>query len=267
MAEFVFRYGTKVKSITSYDAWKSAFETFDSPKHWRDGRSAQSLANDFMRGDCAGRDIIFQLVEQISGQKIVGGIDACIEHESRFDKFGGKGRMQDLAVYGSLVDGQKFFVGVEAKVDETFDATISDKATYIIEKVLRPTPNSKQPKRMENLIKDFLHIEMEFPFIPKDIKDLRYQLLYYLAGSFREDADIIYMPVMVYKTNGEKHGLYKQEVARENHSDYKRFIERLGFKDYKTIQLAGNDVMVYFAQIEDNNDYRKKPVYTCYIER
>ena len=33
-----------------------------------------------------------------------------------------------------------------------------------------------------------------------DFKEFRYQLLYYLAGSFREEADIIIMPVFAYNS-------------------------------------------------------------------
>ena len=135
MTDYIFRYGTKgnpkVNEINSYDEWREAFFKYDSSKHWKDGRSAQSLAADFMIESGSGRSMLIQLVEQITGETIKDTIEAYIEHESELDNYKGKGRMQDLAVFGNLSNNKKFFIGIEAKVDETFNDTIEKTAEKI----------------------------------------------------------------------------------------------------------------------------------------
>lgn len=276
MTEFIFKYGPrkglKVNQIQSYDRWRTVFIENDSPIHWKEGRSAQSLAEDFMLNNKIGRDMLVQIVEQITENEIAGNIEAYIEHESKIDGFRGKARMQDLAAFGKLLNNKSFFIGAEAKVDETFDETIGEKAV-IIEKYRVQHVTTKQPERLMNLLHDFLHIQFnkcsfpELPDIPNEIKNLRYQLLYYLAGSFRENAEIIFMPVVVYKSNGLHFGCYNPIVGKQNQIDYENFRKALGFQEYKTIQFEGNDIVVYYAKIKDLRDNRAKDVYTCYIVR
>lgn len=276
MAEFVFKYGPKkrpkVNKIQSYEGWKEAFIKNDSPIHWKDGRSAQSLAGDFMLNNTPGREMLVQIVEQITGTEIAGNIEAYIEHESKIDGFRGKARMQDLAAFGKFRNDQPFFIGVEAKVDETFDETIGEKA-FEIEKHRAKKPTTKQHERLMNLLHNFLHVQFDrggFPElsdVPAEIKNLRYQLLYYLAGSFREDAKIIFMPVVVYKSNGLHFGCYDSNIGTQNQIDYENFRKALGFQEYKTIQFAGSDIVVYYAKLKDWRDNTEKDVYTCYIVR
>lgn len=276
MTEFIFSYGPqkmpKVKVITNYGDWRNAFIQYDKPIHWREGRSAQSLAEDFMLTNKPGRDMLVQIVEQVTGEKIAGQIQACIEHESEIEGFHGSGRMQDLAAFGKLHSNLSFFIGIEAKVDETFDKTIGERA-FIIEKIRAKKPTTKQHERLMNLLQELMHVNFDkngFPAlldVPDEIKNLRYQLLYYLAGSFREDADIIFLPVVVYKSNGLHFECYDSSIGSQNQNDYENFRKALGFKKYKTISFKGKDIDVYSAKIKDLKTNIEKDVYTCYIVR
>lgn len=274
MAYFAFKYGSrkqpKVKVINSYDAWHDAFCKYDSPKHWREGRSAQSLAADFILPNGTGQEMLVRLVEQVSEHTVTGPIEACIEHKSRLDDFRGKARMQDLAVFGKLSNNQTFFIGVEAKVDETFDETIGEKAKTIAKYTISH-PTTQQHNRLMNLVEDFFHVKVDrdgFPElsnIDSRIKELRYQLLYYLAGSFRENADVIFMPVVVYKSNGCKYECYDLETGNANQKDFFSFIDSLGFTEYKKVCLGNQFVSVFSSQITDAKTDISKTIFTCYI--
>lgn len=274
MKDFIFKYGSKknpkARRILSYDKWRESFISNDSSIHWKEGRSAQSLAEDFMLTNKSGRDMLVQIVEQVTGEGIVGNIEAYIEHESEIDGFQGSGRMQDLAAFGKLRNNHTFFIGLEAKVDETFDKTIGEKA-LIINKHKETHKTTKQHKRLMNLLQEFLHLQFnkdDFPAlhdIPCEIKNLRYQLLYYLAGSFREDADIIFLPVVVYKSNGLHFECYDSTIGTQNQNDYENFRKAVGFQKYKTISFEGKDIDVYYAKIKDLKTNIEKDVYTCYI--
>jgi hypothetical protein len=276
MEDFIFKYGSKknpkARRILSYDKWRESFISNDSSIHWKEGRSAQSLADDFMLTNKLGRELLVQLVEQVTGNEIEGKIEAYIEHESEIEGFRGKARMQDLAAFGKLRSNHSFFIGVEAKVDETFDETIGEKA-FVIEKYKAQHPTTKQHERLMNLLQEFLHLQFDkssFPElsdVPDRIKNLRYQLLYYLAGSFREDVKIIFMPVVVYKSNGLHFGCYDSAIGAQNQIDYENFRKELGFQEYKKIQFDGQDIEVYYAKIKDWRNNIEKDVYTCYVIR
>jgi hypothetical protein len=89
--------GTIIKDITS---WGNAFKEVDDAKHWKEGRSAMSLAQYFSLPNIEqsnGIKLITELVEAY-GFKEFKPIRAEIEYESRFDKYNGKGRMHDLVI-------------------------------------------------------------------------------------------------------------------------------------------------------------------------
>ena len=112
--------------------------------------------------------------------------------------------------------------------------------------------------RLDKLVSDFLEGD--------EIKygKLRYQLLYYLAGSFRESAEVIFMPVIVYKTTGVD---YHESKGAANQREYKRFMENLGFKEVREM-ISGDTVMAYhnFVCAPDFNGMLvQKDVFSCYI--
>ena len=105
-------------------------------------------------------------------------------------------------------------------------------------------------KRLEELCKQY--------YKDKDIEELeniRYQLLYYLAGSIAESKkldDVVFMPIIVYKTDD-----YDKDKGNKNKKDYEQFMKSLRFE-----QIPNDDrnILLYKKKIEDII------VYSAYIE-
>ena len=113
--------------VTDIESWEDAFKEVDEAKHWKEGRSAKSLAQYFSLPNIDqsnGIKLIKEYVD-ICGFKNFEPIRARIEHESRFDKFRGKGRMHDMVIWGN--EGKRHLViCIEAKVDEPFGSSVSE---------------------------------------------------------------------------------------------------------------------------------------------
>lgn len=89
--------------ITDKNSWKLSFIEVDNAKHWEEGRSAYELAKHFSEpsiNDSEGLKKINECLRLIGYNDIVF-THGQIEHESRFDKFRGKGRMQGLVLWGN----------------------------------------------------------------------------------------------------------------------------------------------------------------------
>lgn len=239
------------EQICSYADWESCFRKAygnkdDAP--WRPGKSAESFAAFFtpgLPGQSAGEDYIVHLIHQITKCNEVCLDEAEIEHLSSFDNYTHP-RQQDMGIYGRI-DDRTIFVGVEAKVDEQFDKRTISKAFNEVS-----NPKSKVPDRIRGLLKEYFH-----DVDPNDdsVKDLRYQLFYYLAGSVCEDADVIIMPVLVFNTFEYKN--HPKQVA-SNLADYNSFMKAAGFQECNVTGIPGI-----------KNAYQKeikgKEVYSCYV--
>ena len=109
---------TEGKPLNCLDDWKSIHK----PTQWKEGRSAYSVA-DFIvnrEGSCKLRDRVSSVLgEPVTFHKIIP------EYEVKFDQYG-KGRFHDLGIFGKTQSGESLFVGVEAKVDESFGAYVAD---------------------------------------------------------------------------------------------------------------------------------------------
>ena len=246
------KYYYKEKEITSKEQWKKAFcESYNSDgddKHWKDGRSGERLAEDFIGEEPCGESTMIEMIRRFLGSKAIMLDNAKIEHSSVFDKHP-RPRIQDLAIWGRA-DNTKLFVGVEAKVDEAFGSkSINQQRTYV-----NSLSKTEADKRLDELINDYLGGE------EKSNGTLRYQLLYYLAGSFcEENADIVFMPVIVYKTNGKD---YSPNKGKTNMRAYKRFMESLGF-EYMEHVVGDQIVLAYHKRVSAHGF--EKDVYSCYI--
>lgn len=235
--------------------WKEGFIAVDEARHWEEGRSAECLAYDFSNGSpSSGEMSLRRALSLFLGTEEILWKKAYIEHGSKFDQYR-RPRMQDLAIWGEL-GGQSFFIGVEAKVDEPFGSrTVDEQEEYIggLKK------NTKAGERLNELTADFL-TEIDRDCYGK----FRYQLLYYLAGSFREDADIIIMPVFVYHSDK-----YDQKKGDGNYEAYTYFMEKMGFtkidSDDPEMRIA------YYKEIRaldrNRNTMKTKPVFSCYFEK
>lgn len=234
--------------ITDITSWKNAFIEVDNSKHWKEGRSAHSLATYFLS----------PAIEQSLGMlKIKECLNACgygdveytharIEHESRFDTYR-SGRMQDMVIW-ALCGKCRIVVCIEAKVDETFGDTLSDAYNESL-KYVKLHPASKRKARIEGLCQKYLKIQ------PAEILEengIRYQLLHYLAGSISEAkgyGNIVFMPIMVFKTSEN----YDFTKTKKNKEDYDAFMRTLNF-------AYDNQKQIYKNTIDGVE------IFTCYIE-
>ena len=234
--------------ITDITSWKNAFIEVDNSKHWKEGRSAHSLATYFLS----------PAIEQSLGMlKIKECLNACgygdveytharIEHESRFDTYK-SGRMQDMVIW-TLCGKCRIVVCIEAKVDETFGDTLSDAYNESL-KYVKLHPASKRKARIEGLCQKYLKIQ------PAEILEengIRYQLLHYLAGSISEAkgyGNIVFMPIMVFKASEN----YDFTKTKKNKEDYDAFMRTLNF-------AYDNQKQIYKNTIDGVE------IFTCYIE-
>lgn len=254
------KYYYDKQEIRTIDEWKKAFCASYSGKdddyHWQPGRSGERLANDFIESDSNGEETMRKMVSEFMLTNDVSLDEAYIEHGSKFDEYSRR-RMQDLAIFGSA-KGKSIFIGIEAKVDESFGSYTVSGQRNNVNKMLAEGVNTDAGLRLNKLVKDFLKGD------ETKYGKLRYQLLYYLAGSFREKAEVIFMPVIVYKTTGVD---YHESKGAANQRAYKRFMENLGFKAVEEM-VSGNIVLAYHNVISapDLNGAKvSKEVFSCYI--
>ena len=115
-------------------------------------------------------------------------------------------------------------------------------------KTILENKNTETAKRLDELVEDFLEGN------EKDNGNLRYQLLYYLAGSLIEAVKIkgvVYMPVIVYHTSE-----FDKISGENNKKDYIAFMESLHFNcidtDDETLIYKNNidGIMVYSSYLE-----------------
>ena len=245
----------KKGTILTESNWKEGFVAVDEARHWEEGRSAERLAHDFSDGTpSSGEKSLRNAIRLFLNTDDIVWRKAFIEHGSKFDNYR-RPRMQDLAIWGEA-DGKTFFIGVEAKVDEPFGSKNVKEQKEYIESLKR---NSKAGDRLKELTEDFLADINE-----DESGEIRYQLLYYLAGSFREDADIIIMPVFAYHSDK-----YAPKKGHDNFEAYEYFMKKLGFSkidgNVKEMEAA------YFKVISAYDRTRKtiltKTVYSCYFEK
>ena len=226
------------KELTSIEKWETGFKEVDEPKHWEPGYSAYSLGVFFTSGK--GEKWLAELSNIMLGDSIIWD-EAIIEHESKLDGFGGRHRMQDLALWGTLPNKQKVFMGIEAKVLEPFgNYALRDEYDVAVKYKEVKNHNSNKPKRVIQ-ITEFL-FPGKTPY-DKAICDLRYQLMHYFQASIKEASsysesrrslnrrksrsDIVILPILVFKT---EHFLSNPEKANRNEEDYIAFCNSLGLK-------------------------------------
>jgi len=198
--------------ISTMDDWAKLYDTPQQSHQWKKHRSAQSVAEFIINRK--GADSIQSRISAVLSQS-VSLERATPEVEIRFDKYG-RGRVHDLAIFGQTDSGESLFVGLEAKVDESFGVYVRD--AYLSAKAKQITGTStKAPERIEELLG--LH------FSEPDVSmfDVRYQLLYATAGTLAAEADISVFYVIVFKTQ-----LYDESIGADNYADYLHFVTSVG---------------------------------------
>tara|TARA_R100000935_G_scaffold15425_1_gene30759 strand:- start:29170 stop:29868 length:699 start_codon:yes stop_codon:yes gene_type:complete len=200
----------KGNTISNLADWQKFVFVGKKAKGWKEDRSASSLANFIINNN--GEEKINCLVSAQINEAFTLEV-AYPEYQTRFDKYG-QGREHDLAIFGKTDSGKKTFIGVEAKVDESFGATVASEYHTYKAKELNGK-NTNLPKRIEELLK------FNFKIVKASDFKLRYQLLYATAGTLSIDADIHILLILVFKTAG-----YKPKVGAKNYKDLQAFLKK-----------------------------------------
>lgn len=225
--------GNNIKNIN--DWYTFIFKSSKKEKHWKDGRSAKSIA-DFMMNE-NGEIFIRNLVTELLKENVTFE-NATPELEIRFDDYG-HGREHDLGIWGTTGSNKKVFVGVEAKVDESFNEKISE--AYLSAKIKELNgKETNAPKRIEELLKK------HFREIKPEHLNLRYQLFYSTMGTLAVRADISILLIIVFKTT-----LYNEVTGIENYNDYIQFIDSINSKRIN----INRDIDIHELKIGDRSMY------------
>lgn len=244
--------------ITDLESWKTAFIEVDKKSkedngksNWEEGRSACTLAKYFTMPNIEESYGIKKIKEYFEalGFSNLKFNSAEIEHRSPFDKYKGGTRMQDLVIWGESEKG-RILACIEAKVDEEFNELLNE-AYDTAKQKFDETPRSNAKNRIEELCKKYLNVNAE-SIKSGDENNIRYQLLYYLAGSIceaKEYGNVVFMPIMVFKTDE-----YNKKKGDRNRKDYERFIEALKFemcnKEKGIFKRTFEGIDVYISYIE-----------------
>lgn len=224
--------GPKNQNIQTIADWEDClFKDPKKAKHWKDGRSAKSIAKFMMQLN--GEKVISDLISSLLGKKVI--LDTAYpEMEVRFDEYG-HGREHDLGIEGKTESGESIFIGLEAKVDESFNERVSE--VYFKAKAREINGESTNAaKRIDKLLK------RNFDKVKSKHFNLRYQLLYSTIGTLDRTADISILLIIVFKTDK-----YDEIKGLENYKDYIEFIRMANSKrvnrdkefDIHEIQIDG----------------------------
>lgn len=242
---------TKKQLIVDLESWKTAFIEVDPKGNWKEGRSACTLAKYFTTPNIEESDGIKKIKEYLEalGFSNPKFEYAEIEHPSPFDEYSSP-RMQDLVIWGESEKG-RILVCIEAKVDEEFGNEVLNQAYKNAKQEFDKNPNSKRKARIEELCDKYLNVSAE-SINSEPENNIRYQLLYYLAGSIceaKEYGNVVFMPIMVFKTDE-----YNKTEGDRNRKDYERFRKALKFemcnKEKGIFKRTFEGIDVYISYIE-----------------
>ncbi len=202
--------------LTDLSSWRDAFVAIDkNPGHWKEGRSACSLARYFLSGK--GEAEVITALNGILGDDPVECLERGeIECLCPFDAYRNP-RRQDMGIWGRTKNGRRFFVGVEAKVDEPFSDDTLGNAREKARRTKIEKPKSRALDRIHGLC-DW------FGVLPEDetVRDLRYQLFHFTKGTADvADVNIRIMLLITFRTSE-----YDTEKGEGNATDWQAFLNR-----------------------------------------
>lgn len=193
--------------ITTVEEWYQFAPPKAKGKHWKDGRSAKSLAQ-FMTDKNQVKKLEDILVEL---KYDTNGVISCTPEANTVLPCKGNGRNHDL-----LMIGEDFVVGIEAKVSEPFGEEIS---TELIE------ASDNKKGRIDKLANELFGCKINEV---KDGLELRYQLLTGVYGTLLEaennqKSKALFLVVVF--TDGLT---YEDENAvNRNNDDFKNFCQQI----------------------------------------
>ena len=199
---------SKNNIITTVEEWYQFAPPKAKGKHWKDGRSAKSLAQ-FMTDKNQVKKLEDILVELEYNTK---GVISCTPEANTVLPCKGNGRNHDL-----LMIGEDFVVGIEAKVSESFGEEIS---TELIE------ASDNKKNRIDTLANELFGCKINEV---KDGLELRYQLLTGVYGTLREaennkKSKALFLVVVF------TDGLTSEDenAVNRNNDDFKNFCQQIG---------------------------------------
>jgi len=203
--KIIDNHGNEIQTL---DDWAKIYNTPRGKVHWKEGRSAYSIADYVINHNGLAKisDRVAEVLDEgVEFSKVTP------ELELRIDEYG-RGRVHDLGIYGHTTSSNSIFIGLESKVDESFNRSIGE--VYLEAKAKQiGGSRTKAPDRIEELLKK------HFRKPDKNVFQLRYQLLYATVGTLAAKQDISVMYILVFKTD-----LYDDLKALDNLKDYIAFI-------------------------------------------
>ena len=209
-------YDSSCNMLSTLEEWERRIWR-KRPKHWKKGRSAYSLA-EFVLGHDGGRRLehrVGSLLDKPVTLEIIRP-----EFLARFDRYRGNPSNLDLGICGRVGDIGSLFVGVEAKVDESFSGIVADEYEEGLKKRSRGE-NTRKPDRVKDLLSQYFGDNDN----PKQSRfaPIRYQLLTATAGIVAQKKDALVFYVLVFRTSK-----YNEVKGQANWQDYNEFIRCVG---------------------------------------
>lgn len=194
--------------ITTVEEWYQFAPPKAKGKHWKDGRSAKSLAQ-FMTDKNQVKKLEDILVEL---EYDTNGVISCTPEANTVLPCKGNGRNHDL-----LMIGEDFVVGIEAKVSEPFGEEIS---TELIE------ASDNKKGRIDKLANELFGCKINEV---KDGLELRYQLLTGVYGTLLEaennkKSKALFLVIVF--TDGITRE--DENAVNRNNDDFKNFCQQIG---------------------------------------
>ena len=205
------------QTISNLVQWRSRiFDGTSKEKDWKKGRSAHSLAEFMM--DRNGASYLEKRMSAVLSRQVMLE-QATPEYLAKFDSYPGNPSNLDLGITGylkrsSLKEG--LFVGVEAKVDETFGGTVGSRYSSAM-KAREAGKNTNAPERVKGLLSNYFSAK-DSPCSSR-FADIRYQLLTGTAGTVATPYDVCVFYIMVFRTS-----LYDERKGLKNRQDYENFV-------------------------------------------
>ena len=194
--------------IPTVEEWYQFAPPKAKGKHWKDGRSAKSLAQ-FMTDKNQVKKLEDILVEL---KYNTNGVISCTPEANTVLPCKGNGRNHDL-----LMIGEDFVVGIEAKVSEPFGEEIS---TELIE------ASDNKKGRIDKLANELFGCKINEV---KDGLELRYQLLTGVYGTLLEaennkKSKALFLVIVF--TDGITRE--DENAVNRNNDDFKNFCQQIG---------------------------------------
>ncbi len=144
---------------------------------------------------------------------------ATPEYLAKFDFYPGNPSNLDLGITGEAGQSnlrESLFVGIEAKVDESFGKTVGSRFSLAMKS--REAGNSTNaPERVRDLLAKYFSVKGS-PGSSRFAK-IRYQLLTGTAGTVAAPGEVSVFYVLVFKTS-----MYEARYGSRNQQDYGEFI-------------------------------------------